>query len=325
MHAFDFGEFWRKRDPCAWSVRWWKIGKLRWEERELEVRPRDYSSWQKTKKPSQVLMGGEATEISEKSASCQSPEAAVFNGKSIRDQRSLNLRSESSSLWKKASMWQLSMKPLMRQRAWLQHLQVTVRKGIVQQASSILDVEVSSTLADVNCVLGTEFLSLRRRKRCLPSIWSFWKAEAFTGSAFHVAVGTSPSKRTLEEIDRIILWQITKQLFPKRWWTAGELTVTQNCVVKFVPLLEGAGLTEIITLYNSQSSGSLPSPSNWTELMCQWLWIVQPRQNMISGTRYCKAYNVARKIWPSMIWKFFEQTQSKRRLRQTKQQLCSLL
>ena len=63
------------------------------------------------------VMGGQATEISEKSSRVIL-EAAVFNGKSIRKTSGrLNLRSESSSRFEKELMWQQLMKPLMRQLA----------------------------------------------------------------------------------------------------------------------------------------------------------------------------------------------------------------
>ena len=70
----------------------------------------------------------------------------------------LNLRSESSSRFEKASMWQLSMKPLDAAASMIAELAgATVRKGIVSAGQlDTSDVEVSSTLADVNRVLGTE-------------------------------------------------------------------------------------------------------------------------------------------------------------------------
>ena len=64
------------------------------------------------------VMGGEATEISEKSTRVVL-EAAVFNGKSIRKTKRSPLTFVLNHLLalKKGSMWQLSMKPMMRQRA----------------------------------------------------------------------------------------------------------------------------------------------------------------------------------------------------------------
>ena len=101
---------------------------------------------------------GQATEISENSSRVVL-EAAVFNGKSIRKTSGrLNLRSESSSRFEKGINVATVNEALDAAASMITKLAgATMRKGIVSAGElDTSDVEVSSTLADVNRVLGTE-------------------------------------------------------------------------------------------------------------------------------------------------------------------------
>ncbi len=155
---------WRKRDPCAWSACWWKIGNLRWGRTRKKVT--SYYRIQ-TSGPGGVMGRGyrnlwKSTRVV--------LEAAVFTAN-----RSVHQRSPQSSFWIIFSLWKRhqcgncqSMKPLMR-AARLQSLQVQpcVRVISFQQASSILLMwKFLHPCRSPTVSLGQ---SLLRRRRCLPS------------------------------------------------------------------------------------------------------------------------------------------------------------
>ncbi|MBZ4297385.1 phenylalanine--tRNA ligase subunit beta, partial [Streptococcus pneumoniae] len=157
MHAFDLDTFEgtdiRVREARAGE----KLVTLDGEERDLDVNDLVITVADKPVALAGV-MGGQATEISEKSSRVVL-EAAVFNGKSIRKTSGrLNLRSESSSRFEKGINVATVNEALDAAASLIAELAgATVRKGIVSAGElDTSDVEVSSTLADVNRVLGTE-------------------------------------------------------------------------------------------------------------------------------------------------------------------------
>ncbi len=106
------------------------------------------------------VMGGQATEISGQSTRVVL-EAAVFDGKSIRKTSGrLNLRSESSSRFEKGINVATVNEALDAAASMIADLAgATVQAGIVSAGSlDTSDVEVVSSLSDVNRVLGTDLL-----------------------------------------------------------------------------------------------------------------------------------------------------------------------
>ena len=303
MHAFDLDTFEgtdiRVREARAGE----KLVTLDGEERELETSDLVITVADKPVALAGVL-GGEATEISEKSTRVVL-EAAVFNGKSIRKTSGrLNLRSESSSRFEKGINVATVNEALDAAASMIAELAgATVRKGIVSAGQlDTSDVEVSSTLADVNRVLGTElsYADVEDVFRRLGFGLS-GNAEAFTVSV--------PRRR----------WDITIEadLFEEiaRIYGYDKLTATQKLRRQVRTIAEGAGLTEIITYALTTPEKAVEfatSPSNLTELM--WPMTVDRsvlRQNMISGILDTVAYNVARKNKDLALYeigKVFEQT-----------------
>ena len=177
MHAFDLDTFEgtdiRVREARAGE----KLVTLDGEERDLDVNDLVITVADKPVALAGV-MGGQATEISEKSSRVVL-EAAVFNGKSIRKTSGrLNLRSESSSRFEKGINVATVNEALDAAASMIAELAgATVRKGIVSAGElDTSDVEVSSTLADVNRVLGTD-LSYADVEDVFPSswLWPFWQ------------------------------------------------------------------------------------------------------------------------------------------------------
>ena len=101
-------------------------------------------------------------------------------------------------------------------------------------------MEVSSTLADVNRVLGTElsYADVEDVFRRLGFGLS-GNAESFTVSVPRRRWDITIEADLFEEIARIYGYDKLPATLPKDDGTAGELTATQNFVVKFVPLLKG--------------------------------------------------------------------------------------
>ena len=301
MHAFDLDTFEendiRVREARAGE----KLVTLDGEERELETSDLVITVADKPVALAGV-MGGEATEISEKSSRVVL-EAAVFNGKSIRKTSGrLNLRSESSSRFEKGINVATVNEALDAAASMIAELAgATVRKGIVSAGElDTSDVEVSSTLSDVNRVLGTEL--------SYADVEDVFRRLGFglSGNAEHFTVSV-PRRRwditieadLFEEIARIYGYDRLPATLPKDDGTAGELTATQKLRRQVRTIAEGAGLTEIITYALTTPEKAVEftvKPSHLTELM--WPMTVDRsvlRQNMISGILDTVAYNVARK------------------------------
>ena len=317
MHAFDLDTFEgndiRVREARAGE----KLVTLDGEERELETTDLVITVADKPVALAGV-MGGEATEISEKSTRVVL-EAAVFNGKSIRKTSGrLNLRSESSSRFEKGINVVTVNEALDAAASMISELAgATVRKGIVSAGQlDTSDVEVSSTLADVNRVLGTElsYADVEDVFRRLGFGLS-GNAESFTVSVPRRRWDITIEADLFEEIARIYGYDKLPATLPKDDGTAGELTATQKLRRQVRTIAEGAGLTEIITYALTTPEKAVEfatAPSNLTELM--WPMTVDRsvlRQNMISGILDTVAYNVARKNKDLALYeigKVFEQT-----------------
>lgn len=317
MHAFDLDTFEgtdiRVREARAGE----KLVTLDGEERELAETDLVITVADKPVALAGV-MGGQATEISEKSSRVVL-EAAVFNGKSIRKTSGrLNLRSESSSRFEKGINVATVNEALDVAASMIADLAgATVRKGIVSAGElDTSDVEVSSTLADVNRVLGTElsYADVEDVFRRLGFGLS-GNAESFTVSVPRRRWDITIEADLFEEIARIYGYDRLPTSLPKDDGTAGELTATQKLRRQVRTIAEGAGLTEIITYALTTPEKAVEftaQPSNLTELM--WPMTVDRsvlRQNMVSGILDTVAYNVARKnknLALYEIGKVFEQT-----------------
>ena len=317
MHAFDLDTFEgndiRVREARAGET----LVTLDGEERDLETNDLVITVADKPVALAGV-MGGEATEISEKSSRVVL-EAAVFDGTSIRKTSGrLNLRSESSSRFEKGINVATVNEALDAAASLIAELAgATVRKGIVSAGQlDTSDVEVSSTLADVNRVLGTElsYVDVEDVFRRLGFGLS-GNAESFTVSVPRRRWDISIEADLFEEIARIYGYDRLPASLPVSDGTAGALTATQKLRRQVRTIAEGAGLTEIITYALTTPEKAVEftiQPSNLTELM--WPMTVDRsvlRQNMISGILDTVAYNVARKnknLALYEIGKVFEQT-----------------
>ena len=317
MHAFDLDTFEGDQIVVREARAGEKLVTLDGEERELEVSDLVITVADKPVALAGV-MGGAATEISGKSTRVVL-EAAVFDGKSIRKTSSrLNLRSESSSRFEKGINVATVNEALDAAASMIADLAgATVQAGIVSSGSiDTSDVEVVSSLADVNRVLGTDLLYIdivdvfRRLGFGLSG-----SAEQFTVSVPCRRWDISIEADLYEEIARIYGYDKLPASLPKDDGTAGELTATQKLRRQVRTLAEGAGLTEIITYALTTPEKAVEftlNPSNLTELM--WPMTVERsvlRQNMVSGILDSLAYNVARKnknLALYEIGKVFEQT-----------------
>ena len=317
MHAFDLDTFEGDQIVVREARAGEKLVTLDGEERELEVSDLVITVADKPVALAGV-MGGAATEISGKSTRVVL-EAAVFDGKSIRKTSSrLNLRSESSSRFEKGINVATVNEALDAAASMIADLAgATVQAGIVSSGSiDTSDVEVVSSLADVNRVLGTDLLYIdivdvfRRLGFGLSG-----SAEQFTVSVPCRRWDISIEADLYEEIARIYGYDKLPASLPKDDGTAGELTATQQLRRQVRTLAEGAGLTEIITYALTTPEKAVEftlNPSNLTELM--WPMTVERsvlRQNMVSGILDSLAYNVARKnknLAFYEIGKVFEQT-----------------
>ena len=300
MHAFDLDTFEGSEIRVCEARAGEKLLTLDGEERDLETNDLVITVADKPVALAGV-MGGEATEISEKSTRVVL-EAAVFDGTSIRKTSRLNLRSESSSRFEKGINVATVNEALDAAASLIAELAgATVRKGIVSVGHlDTSDVEVSSTLADVNRVLGTElsYADVEDVFRRLGFGLS-GNAESFTVSVPRRRWDISIEADLFEEIARIYGYDRLPASLPVSDGTAGALTATQKLRRQVRTIAEGAGLTEIITYALTTPEKAVEfatAPSNLTELM--WPMTVDRsvlRQNMISGILDTVAYNVARK------------------------------
>lgn len=301
MHAFDLDTFEGNQIVVRKAHVGEKLVTLDDEERDLETSDLVIAVADKPVALAGV-MGGAATEISPQSRRVVL-EAAVFDGTSIRKTSGrLNLRSESSSRFEKGINLATVTEALDAAASMIADLAgATVQAGIVSAGQvDTSDVEVVSTLADVNRVLGTELT--------YTDIEDVFHRLGFglTGNAEEFTVSV-PRRRwdihieadLYEEIARIYGYDKLPATLPKGDGTAGQLTETQKLRRKVRTVAEGAGLTEVITYALTTPEKAVQfstNPSNLTELM--WPMTVDRsvlRQNMVAGILDTVAYNVARK------------------------------
>ncbi|KAA9307564.1 phenylalanine--tRNA ligase subunit beta [Streptococcus anginosus] len=317
MHAFDLDTFEGNqivvREACAGE----KLVTLDDEERELEMSDLVIAVADKPVALAGV-MGGAATEISSQSSRVVL-EAAVFDGTSIRKTSGrLNLRSESSSRFEKGINLATVTEALDAAASMIADLAgATVQAGIVSAGQvDTSDVEVVSTLSDVNRVLGTEltYTDIEDVFRRL-GFGLTGDAEKFTVSVPRRRWDIHIEADLYEEIARIYGYDKLPATLPKGDGTAGQLTETQKLRRKVRTVAEGAGLTEVITYALTTPEKAVQfstNPSNLTELM--WPMTVDRsvlRQNMVAGILDTVAYNVARKNKDLALYeigKVFEQT-----------------
>lgn len=317
MHAFDLDTFEGNqivvREACAGE----KLVTLDDEERELEMSDLVIAVADKPVALAGV-MGGAATEISSQSSRVVL-EAAVFDGTSIRKTSGrLNLRSESSSRFEKGINLATVTEALDAAASMIADLAgATVQAGIVSAGQvDTSDVEIVSTLSDVNRVLGTEltYTDIEDVFRRL-GFGLTGDAEKFTVSVPRRRWDIHIEADLYEEIARIYGYDKLPATLPKGDGTAGQLTETQKLRRKVRTVAEGAGLTEVITYALTTPEEAVQfstNPSNLTELM--WPMTVDRsvlRQNMVAGILDTVAYNVARKNKDLALYeigKVFEQT-----------------
>ena len=317
MHAFDLDTFEGNqivvREACAGE----KLVTLDDEERELETSDLVIAVADKPVALAGV-MGGAATEISSQSSRVVL-EAAVFDGTSIRKTSGrLNLRSESSSRFEKGINLATVTEALDAAASMIADLAgATVQAGIVSAGQlDTSDVEVVSTLSDVNRVLGTEltYTDIEDVFRRL-GFGLTGDAEKFTVSVPRRRWDIHIEADLYEEIARIYGYDKLPATLPKGDGTAGQLTETQKLRRKVRTVAEGAGLIEVITYALTTPEKAVQfstNPSNLTELM--WPMTVDRsvlRQNMVAGILDTVAYNVARKNKDLALYeigKVFEQT-----------------
>lgn len=317
MHAFDLDTFKGNQIVVREARAGEKLITLDDEERELETSDLVIAVADKPVALAGV-MGGAATEISPQSSRVVL-EAAVFDGTSIRKTSGrLNLRSESSSRFEKGINLATVTEALDAAASMIADLAgATVQAGIVSAGQvDTSDVEVVSTLADVNRVLGTEltYTDIEDVFRRL-GFGLTGDAEKFTVSVPRRRWDIHIEADLYEEIARIYGYDKLPATLPKGDGTAGQLTETQKLRRKVRTVAEGAGLTEVITYALTTPEKAVQfstNPSNLTELM--WPMTVDRsvlRQNMVAGILDTVAYNVARKNKDLALYeigKVFEQT-----------------
>ena len=301
MHAFDLDTFKGNQIVVREAHAGEKLITLEDEERELETSDLVIAVADKPVALAGV-MGGATTEISPQSRRVVL-EAAVFDGTSIRKTSGrLNLRSESSSRFEKGINLATVTEALDAAASMIADLAgATVQAGIISAGQvDTSDVEVVSTLADVNRVLGTEltYTDIEDVFRRL-GFGLTGNAEEFTVSVPRRRWDIHIEADLYEEIARIYGYDKLPATLPKDDGTAGELTETQKLRRKVRTVAEGAGLTEVITYALTTPEKAVQfstNPSNLTELM--WPMTVDRsvlRQNMVAGILDTVAYNVARK------------------------------
>ncbi|BBD42603.1 phenylalanine--tRNA ligase subunit beta [Streptococcus anginosus] len=317
MHAFDLDTFKGNQIVVREARAGEKLVTLDDEERELETSDLVIAVADKPVALAGV-MGGAATEISSQSSRVVL-EAAVFDGTSIRKTSGrLNLRSESSSRFEKGINLATVTEALDAAASMIADLAgATVQAGIVSAGQlDTSDVEVVSTLSDVNRVLGTEltYTDIEDVFRRL-GFGLTGDAEKFTVSVPRRRWDIHIEADLYEEIARIYGYDKLPATLPKGDGTAGQLTETQKLRRKVRTVAEGAGLTEVITYALTTPEKAVQfstNPSNLTELM--WPMTVDRsvlRQNMVAGILDTVAYNVARKNKDLALYeigKVFEQT-----------------
>ncbi|EHJ51839.1 phenylalanine--tRNA ligase subunit beta [Streptococcus macacae] len=317
MHAFDLDKFESDRIVVREARAGETLVTLDGEERKLE--PADLVITVADKPVALAgIMGGADTEISDSSTRIVL-EGAVFDGKAIRKTSSrLGLRSESSSRFEKGINLATVTKALDTAASMIADLAgATVYAGLVSAGSlKEAETQVSTSLADVNRVLGTDL--------SYGDIEEIFRRLGFdlTGNAEQFTVSV-PARRwdisipadLFEEIARIYGYDRLPASLPQDAGTAGELTATQKLGRKLRTIAEGLGLTEIMsyTLTTPEKAAEFAlEPSHLTELM--WPMSIERsvlRQNMVSGMLDAISYNVARKNKDLALYeigKVFQQT-----------------
>ncbi|KXT76234.1 phenylalanine--tRNA ligase subunit beta [Streptococcus sp. DD12] len=317
MHAFDLDTFADKTIAVRQALAGEHLVTLDGEDRELETSDLVITVADKPVALAGV-MGGAATEISDQTTRVVL-EAAVFDGTTIRKTSGrLNLRSESSSRFEKGINLATVTEALDAAASLIAELSgASVRSGVIAAGDlDTSDVTVSSSLADVNRVLGTALTH--------SDIEDVFRRLGFglTGNGEHFTVSV-PRRRwdisieadLFEEIARIYGYDKLPTSLPKDAGTAGELTATQKLRRKVRTVAEGAGLSEIITYALTtpeKATAFTLAPSHLTELM--WPMTVERsvlRQSMVPGILDTVAYNTARKNGDLALYeigKVFEQT-----------------
>ncbi|MCS4487765.1 phenylalanine--tRNA ligase subunit beta [Streptococcus sciuri] len=248
------------------------------------------------------VMGGRNTEIDSHSKNVVL-EAAVFDGTSIRKTSGrLNLRSESSSRFEKGVNYATVLEALDLAAAMLMDLAggEVLAGRVVAGHLPTQPIQVSSSLSYVNHRLGTALTGAD-----LKDIFNRLDfGLEFSGDAFTVSV---PRRRwdisiqadLVEEIARIYGYENLPTTLPESGNTIGELTLSQRLRRKVRTIVEGLGLSEIITYTLTTPEKAVEftqKPSHITELM--WPMSVERsalRQNIVSGMLDTVAYNNARK------------------------------
>ena len=301
MHAFDLDKF-EGRDIVAREAREGEeLVTLDGETRELVAGDLVITVGDKPVALAGV-MGGRDTEIDDASKNVVL-EAAVFDGTSIRKTSGrLNLRSESSSRFEKGVNYATVLEALDFAAAMLTELAggETLAGRVVAGNLPTDPVQVSSSLSYVNARLGTDLTA--------DDIKDIFKKLGFgleiSGDSFTVSV---PRRRwdisiqadLVEEIARIYGYDNLPTTLPESGSTVGELTTSQRLRREVRTIVEGLGLSEIITYALTTPEKAVEfalKPSNITELM--WPMSVERsvlRQNIISGMLDTVAYNSARK------------------------------
>lgn len=317
MHAFDLDKF-EGRDIVAREAREGEeLVTLDGETRELVAGDLVITVGDKPVALAGV-MGGRDTEIDDTSKNVVL-EAAIFDGTSIRKTSGrLNLRSESSSRFEKGVNYATVLEALDFAAAMLTELAggETLAGRVVAGNLPTEPIQVSSSLSYVNARLGTDLTA--------DDIKDIFKKLGFgleiSGDNFTVSV---PRRRwdisiqadLVEEIARIYGYDNLPTTLPESGSTVGELTTSQRLRREVRTIVEGLGLSEIITYALTTPEKAVEfalKPSNITELM--WPMSVERsvlRQNIVSGMLDTVAYNSARKNTNLALYeigKVFEQT-----------------
>lgn len=317
MHAFDLDKF-EGRDIVAREAREGEeLVTLDGETRELVAGDLVITVGDKPVALAGV-MGGRDTEIDDTSKNVVL-EAAIFDGTSIRKTSGrLNLRSESSSRFEKGVNYATVLEALDFAAAMLTELAggETLAGRVVAGNLPTEPIQVSSSLSYVNARLGTDLTA--------DDIKDIFKKLGFgleiSGDNFTVSV---PRRRwdisiqadLVEEIARIYGYDNLPTTLPESGSIVGELTTSQRLRREVRTIVEGLGLSEIITYALTTPEKAVEfalKPSNITELM--WPMSVERsvlRQNIVSGMLDTVAYNSARKNTNLALYeigKVFEQT-----------------
>lgn len=248
------------------------------------------------------VMGGKETEVSAKTTTI-ALEAAIFDGTTIRKtSQNFNLRSESSARFEKGINQADVKHALDYAAAMIVELSSgNLTQGIVSNNDfAAKDVTVSITVDTINRSLG-----LNLDTQAIISIFDrLGFTTAVTGDTLAVTI---PPRRwdisleadLIEEVARIYGYDNIPNTLPQAGNTIGELTPQQRLSREIHTLLEGAGLSEVI----SYSLTTAEKAVQFTKLPVEHLTsLAMPmseerstlRVNLISGLLDIVSYNLAR-------------------------------